>query len=844
MIVTAKTKLYVDGAYVDRGIVPYNCWGFVTNTVSFAPHGGPGGGGCCPCPAHAAHHSTPATLTHLSPGISLCGDGGAPLTVGSQAPKGGVVHVTGNTCSAAPRDALAVFEWTENGKTEAQTNAFTVMSSPIIGDINLNGNYNDDEDILGSLFPGPEGWAMPVSPGTLRPAHLPQFTYLPGDTVLTLESGQGAVRLWDGWSNSLLLLPGQSVTNYTDYQVRVEAVSNGTARLTRTFTGTGAATNLTCSATLTITAGTRLRADTDRNSILGKADDPGTLWSIGRGALIPPYSTTGSGGRPLLSGTNTAPISIDTRGWANGTTFHLVSSNVNLKILDNAGTHLPYGLGNRIQIPADTLVTNLHVSSEHARKCGSAGFDSPDAYDLRLEITPPGGTPIPWGSVRLKVAPLILPPECNPAEKIYSTLNIPAITGLEVIPVPGNYQWTQDMVKFPKTQFNTAGFANEVLDLYYVRAESTPSVNCSDPLSWTISLQAPMLRTFWNLGGIGGNGGNIMATPPLGTNAPYGKIMVGTKHPESKPYWEAQNIQPVISISNDWLVVGHVDELFMPITETKFIYADPWTAADLLHSAVTMIYNGGLNDEPLWCGWTVADKTNTIKNVTVDNGRITRLLTPMDGTATNTVITCGQSVFILNDYLRVGGEILRVTEVHPNGCSVARAQAGRPATVHASNDVIYALSPVLRKNLIDGGVANVPECVASKIQVAIGQLKAGLGDYANSVTFAPVPVLFNNGHPREPTNFLACTSNLANCQPVNRQVGNEYVSVYYPKADETFFTSYFTNAVPKAVAVDVWEHYHCNMGEIHCGTATIRTLSPVPPWWTQPVIQQKWENER
>ncbi|MCL2104840.1 MAG: hypothetical protein FWH21_07290, partial [Kiritimatiellaeota bacterium] len=240
-------------AYVDRGIVPYNCWGFVTNTVSFAPHGGPGGGGCCPCPAHAAHHSTPATLTHLSPGISLSGDGGAPLTVGSQVPKGGVVYVTGNTYSSAPRDALAVFGWTENGKTEAQTNAFTVMSAPIIGDLTLNNYYNDAEDILGSLFPGPEGWVMPPEPGTLRPAHLPKFASLPGDTVLTLEGAEGTVRLWNGNGSAVLLLPGQSVTNYADYQVYVEALSNGTARLTRTFTGSGAASNLTCSSSLPIT---------------------------------------------------------------------------------------------------------------------------------------------------------------------------------------------------------------------------------------------------------------------------------------------------------------------------------------------------------------------------------------------------------------------------------------------------------------------------------------------------------------------------------------------------------------------------------------------------------------
>jgi len=68
--------------------------------------------------------------------------------------------------------------------------------------------------------------------------------------------------------------------------------------------------------------------------------------------------------------------------------------------------------------------------------------------------------------------------------------------------------------------------------------------------------------------------------------------------------------------------------------------------------------------------------------------------------------------------------------------------------------------------------------------------------------------------------------------------------VYYPKADETFFTSYFTNAVPKAVAVDVWEHYHCKMGEIHCGTAVIRSLPASPPWWEQISSTNVWRGEQ
>jgi hypothetical protein len=59
------------------------------------------------------------------------------------------------------------------------------------------------------------------------------------------------------------------------------------------------------------------------------------------------------------------------------------------------------------------------------------------------------------------------------------------------------------------------------------------------------------------------------------------------------------------------------------------------------------------------------------------------------------------------------------------------------------------------------------------------------------------------------------------------------------------FRKYFKdNVTAGAVAVDVWEHYHCNFGEIHCGTATVRSLPHIPPWWERDELKTKWEDER
>ena len=316
--------------------------------------------------------------------------------------------------------------------------------------------------------------------------------------------------------------------------------------------------------------------------------------------------------------------------------------------------------------------------------------------------------------------------------------------------------------------------------------------------------------------------------------APYGKIMLGTKWPQTKPYWEAQGIQPIIDIDTSYLIVGHVDELFMWITSNKLIYADPWKAADLLHKEIAE----GRGLDTIWFGWTVAGKNTTIVDVVTHNRFGEYLPVALDGTATNVMVTFGP--YSSNSYLRVNDEILRVVSVSGNTHVLARAQANRPAMPHASNDVIYALSALMVKNLIDGGVANVPVCVDSKINVSLDQLKEGLGSYANTMQFIPVPVLFNE-HPNYPTNqFLACTANLANSLVVN----NWGVSAYYSNPGNQKFRNYFTSAVPNSVAVDVWEHYHCKYGEIHCATATVRSLPAAPPWWEQLPANSPWRTEQ
>jgi len=576
----------------------------------------------------------------------------------------------------------------------------------------------------------------------------------------------------------------------------------------------------------------QLLADTNRDGSVTVEDAEGKAeWAITRGTLIPPRKTDA----------NTLPahtaallphlpqVRVVGQNIPFGLTGELSADAPDfLSLYNTDGTPAAWNAG---KIPLPFLPTNFHVSATAART-------PPDAVNLSLTLFTSDKKPVlPEDTVRLKVAPLILPPECNPATVVYSTRAIPGLASL-VIPVDGNVQWTQDMAKFPKVQFNDAGFSDVALDLGYVR-DDIPNhgvVHCSYTLTTNISQRTPMLRTDWS---VGGQGGNIMATPPL-PDAPYGKLMIGNKWPASVNNWIQQNIQPVINIDTSWLVTGHVDELFMWIAPNKVIYADPWIAADLLHQG--LLYNN--IQTVIWCGLTAASMNNTIGNVAIDtlntSWKADFLPVALPATGASVTVTFTLSVFAAGDYLRVGNEILKVDSVvNGNQYLLLRAQAGRPATAHAANDVIYALSPLMRKNLL--GINNTPS-VVTRIGIVTNQLRTALGNY--SADFIPVPVLFDDevvlaGKKYPLGEFAAVTANLANCLVVNQN------QIYYSDPGIAAFRNYFQqNVMAGASAVNVWEDYHCNGGEIHCGTAAVRLLLPDPPWWNQNVIKTKWGNEK
>ena len=245
-----------------------------------------------------------------------------------------------------------------------------------------------------------------------------------------------------------------------------------------------------------------------------------------------------------------------------------------------------------------------------------------------------------------------------------------------------------------------------------------------------------------------------------------------------------------------------------------------------------------LGTNTLWCGWDAAGTNSTVAGVAIDNGKITTLPVTIPWSSTNVTVTFGSVLFASNDYLHVGFEVLRVASANGATCVLERAQGGSPAETHLSGSVIYALSPLMKKNLL---YLNGNPSVTTRIGIAMNALKLGLGSYAANVNFVPVPVLFDDGwDPRDPAKFLAITSNLANC------LLNKDGKIYYPDPGNQAFRNYFASTVQafQIVAVDMWEEYHCLCGEIHCGTAAVRSLPVNPPWWDQDVIKVKWGNEK
>jgi hypothetical protein len=226
-------------------------------------------GQCCPCPEHRPQYGTEsAEIESGSARLALWADAAKATAFGATVHAGEAVWVEGLSPSPAVNADRIVWRWTdENDRGHRVTNAFTVLSVRLFGDVNLDGQIGAADR---SLHPGlsPEtGWAVPAATNVFRPVRLRTDVGLSGGVyTLSLSGADGAFRVWpdaSGTHAAPLLAGGQTVTNGTggvtflagdDTVLYVEAVSNGTATLTYSYAGTGGAAGISCSASLKMTA--------------------------------------------------------------------------------------------------------------------------------------------------------------------------------------------------------------------------------------------------------------------------------------------------------------------------------------------------------------------------------------------------------------------------------------------------------------------------------------------------------------------------------------------------------------------------------------------------------------
>ena len=218
---------------------------------------------CCACPAHKPQGGGEGATNHLrlvsaDPGLTVrTGESTnlVPLNVGDAVMPGTAVHVTGLTPSSLPRDRHLVFR-RDNGGTP-EINAFTALDAPLWADFDLDGTHGPG-DIAKSYQPPEEAWLIPAAPGVWRNMQYHRHAHLPGDAVLSLDGTPGASRLKVYANGNLgderIALPGQALTNVVNYYAYLEALAPGDAKVTHSFTGTGVASNYTCSRSIPVTA--------------------------------------------------------------------------------------------------------------------------------------------------------------------------------------------------------------------------------------------------------------------------------------------------------------------------------------------------------------------------------------------------------------------------------------------------------------------------------------------------------------------------------------------------------------------------------------------------------------
>lgn len=490
-----------------------------------------------------------------------------------------------------------------------------------------------------------------------------------------------------------------------------------------------------------------------------------------------------------------------------------------------------------------------------------------------------GATVVASDEIALKVAPWIMVSHSQPSEQVWvldhpsnATMRLnasadPGYAGLDASTqmqttagVDAASQWIQDHLEIGYYQ-RPGG----VKDHCVFRLPYAWSSGASQPLWPEKRLLGPDMATFQLkvelAPGIGSGdfGGNLEVFPPNAIHK-NGKIVIGSRRsPQLFGFLTDQEVQAPFSVNTHWLAVGHVDEIFgFTGNPNEVVIADPGEAYSLMNGIAPA--NRG---KSLFFAKGAVPIDGAVSSNSPAGNRINTGIDHTAGPAWNYIRIYratasgaqGQVAHIApggrhNGYLEIdqvwntGHQLLPATVgnyghfIHDSPAPAGATWFNNPQTGDR-----YVLAEDTR--FWETGcpsMITVEEVLADTelrdlnnvdVQTEIDAIRTTIGTQAGmAVNFIKVPTIYMGMRAgfSVAESGEALTPGLANFQSVNGKL-------YFPRqfgpknaAGEDLFEKMTVNRVPNAVFTDDWDVYHAQMGEVHCGTNTVRTL-PAFFWW-------------
>jgi protein-arginine deiminase len=542
-------------------------------------------------------------------------------------------------------------------------------------------------------------------------------------------------------------------------------------------------------------------------------------------------------------------------------------------------------LGNGMQQAAlPAFPANVTALGMEALRYAGAGFDG--IVSVRLTVTRPngfGGNTSYMSEAELRAASWLMPNHLDHAYTVYvsriaaawgaadSTAFVNAVDPLIINPGPGgagaaltqqnyNDQWMQDCMELGYATW--PGTGNGVLRMEAVmRAlrggalQAMPGTLLGVNFGYTFPGQGGASTTFDSTG-------NLEVTPAADATAAaangagpkhyaWGRIYYGRGRPlepfdaQTRQFLERQVVQTPIALNTDWLYVGHVDEMmsFIPTPggnkPWKLLIVSPRRAYAILNQV-----DGGLNG-----GSGVTPVMQRAPNaLQLSAGRYQGVV-PGDyweRSAVNVAATVA-------DLLGNGNSPIADPEDEPVVNPAYDGEAHATTLLRWDQLRVWNTGPV--QNVIDGILNDLVneidlDLVRDLIEVPVIFLpEEHLYDPNINTVLNQHPLTI---YPGQPGGYLvgALTADM-----VNMLVANTMLVVPRAFGPQTgagdefqlYLTQRITAANPalRVRYVDDWDLYHAQLGEVHCGTNTLRRpnngndltnwlASNTAQWWRHP----------